>query len=441
MDIKNKCLDPIAVPKVTGTTLRILRCGKCVNCLRQRKNELMVRTFREFVGQSFAFLTFTYSDENCPIQVTRITTTKEGVTNVVATLFRGSDTAFFQTAPFIWKMNKDHKRTKRYAPIVEDIDNGFQTTYFTTNYDDLKNAIKRFRIKHPRVLKQFIAVPEYGSVGYRPHYHMLVLGLSDKELKDLVSEWPYGHVAVDNGKNPVKANDPSRISNYIAKYCVKGKFDCPYIAKGYCRKPRRSVSKNYGLGQDFEQLKKVLMCTQELGITSPWLDLDLSERQLSLLASRRKFTVNRDFNYVLPKYLVNKAFKKTIKTVSASLKVKSNIYPYEYQLRECSIRVPVPMSAEDKEKVQAFKDLASSQSASVTVRYHSISSPLQKKVANYTLARLVLDARRQLDQKLRSLQDLRAVLRDSTCEEAFAIHTQHALEQAYISDLEANSIY
>ena len=65
--IVNRCLNPVAVPKVTGHDIAVFRCGKCPNCLRQKRNELCVRAYREFVGQKVVFLTFTYDDAHCPV--------------------------------------------------------------------------------------------------------------------------------------------------------------------------------------------------------------------------------------------------------------------------------------------------------------------------------------------------------------------------------------
>ena len=433
MNIINKCIDPISVPRVTGTTLRILRCGKCVNCIKQRKNELAVRTYREFVGQRIAFLTFTYDDDNCPIQVTHID--KEG--NVSSDIVRGKDTDFFQNAPFTWRLNKDKKRTKRYKPLIKDDDDGMYVHYFTVYYDDLKKAIKRFRIKHPRCLKQFIAVPEYGSVGYRPHYHMLLFGMDDSLLADLVNEWPYGHVDVDNGSDPNKPNDPERISKYIAKYCVKGDFDCPYIKKSFCRKPRRSVSTNFGLGSDFETLKKVHMCTDELGISSPWDEVELTDRQLSLLASRRAYMIN-GVPYPLPKYLVNKMFKRTIKIITYKELQYDYIYPYKPKEVEVTRRFKLPLSADDK---QVIADIKSNSPLSFKVSYHTESSPLQNKVANYILSRLVSDARRTLQSNLKAFNDVSEVCESYRSNETSEKDLSERLQKDYQRQLECTSLY
>lgn len=436
MDILNKCINPISVPKVTGTTLRILRCGKCVNCIKQKKNELAVRTFREFEGQPIGFLTFTYRDEDCPIQVTHID--NEG--NFVSDIVRGRDSDFFSKAKFVWKRNKDGKPSKRYQPTVEMDDSGMHVQYYTTFYQDLKNALKRFRIKHPRTLKQFIAVPEYGSLTYRPHYHMLILGFDDKLLQDLAKEWPYGDVYVDNCKDENKPNDPERISKYVAKYCVKGKFDCPYIKKNYCRKPRRSVSIGYGLGRDFEHLKQVHMCTSELGITSPWEDIELSERQLSLLASRRAYFMNGK-PMPLPKYLVTKMFKRSVKVLQYKAITYDNIFPHKPQEVDVVRRFFLPLSDSDKEEVNRIKSGCRLSKTPLHVSYHTESSPLQNKVANFILARLVHDAGEQLQKDLRNITDISDLEQKTLFAELGTKDISERLEKEYYRELEYSSIY
>lgn len=408
----------------------VLRCGKCVNCVKQKKNELAVRTYREFVGQPFAFITFTYSDENCPIQVTEFKDIDGNVTEVKSTVVRGSDTDFFSKSSYEWRTNKSGKKSKRYNPLIVDTQDGFITSYYTVLFRDLQLALKRFRIKHPRRLKQFIAVPEYGSLTYRPHYHMLVLGLTEDEINDLVSEWTLGKVDVDTGNNPNKDNNVSKISQYIAKYCVKGSFDCPYISKGYCRKPRRSISQNYGLGKDIKELTDILICKSELGITSPWLDVELNEHQLSLLASRRKFTINRDWNYVLPKYIVNKVFKKTIKTV---------LYEDNRTYKEAIF--PVPLSESDRSRYKELKEQCRKKGSFFEVRYHQISSPLQSKVANFTLRSLINDSRRELDKIKRDIKDVRTLDVYFANKENQRKDIESRLSLNYQTALELNSIF
>lgn len=432
MIIKNQCLHPISVPKITGTTARILRCGWCPNCLRQKKNELVVRTVREVQGKSIAFLTFTYRPEDCPIQVTDLIVDKEtGEYIEKSHIIRDSDLNFHTNAPFEWRLNKNCKRSKRYKPLFSETDYGFSYQYYTVNYVDIQLALKRFRIKHPGALETFICVGEYGSVTYRPHYHMLVVGMSDSEINDLVDEWQYGDVYTDLCNTKGKSNDPMKIASYIAKYCVKGKYDCNYIKEGKCQKPRRCSSKGYGCGtiEQFNQLKTNLLGGDFCHCPDPWVtdDLPLSAKQLSYMASQRKYMIN-DYVYPMPKYLVNKVFKKTFKVVK---------YVDDQFNKRCFIR-------EHKSNDSEFKNLVSclrKEKRLLSVTYHQVSSPVQKQITHQLLSILVSDTLRQQAKDKRIYTNYDLFIECQTDISNDEKNTIDDVEKHFISDLERSSIY
>lgn len=336
MEIKRKCLAPVVVPKITGN-LPLLRCGKCSNCMRQKANELSVRAYRQFVGQkNVCFLTFTYRNEVCPIyhQSMVVDTCSGELIFMSEDIVR--DCGFFENAPYVNRLNKVAKVTKRYMPWVVESDDSFvlktiDIYYQTIYYEDFKLLLKRFREKCKPKMK-YICCQEYGSVGYRPHYHMLVYGLSDEQIQYLVDDWrdKFGNVDVRYPKS-TDAYEVEKMSAYIAKYCNKGSFDCPYIAEGFCLKPKRSVSVGFGLGNnlsDFEQLVNYVLAVEVTGLKAkvfedkgkmccdlPVVDMSvLDDRQLSVLADRRKYLIN-GFYYPFPKYLIKKIFYEKIKIV------------------------------------------------------------------------------------------------------------------------------
>ena len=121
MEVKNKCLSPVAVPRITGTTLPIFRCGKCPNCLKQKANELSVRAIREVGYRPLGWVTLTYDDANCPIQVSEDSVDMDTgeIVHVRDSIVR--DSSFFQRASFVWRKKwiKGQKRpvlVKRYLP-------------------------------------------------------------------------------------------------------------------------------------------------------------------------------------------------------------------------------------------------------------------------------------------------------------------------------------
>lgn len=365
MRIKNECLRPISLPKLTGVQDNILRCGKCSNCLRQRANELAVRAYREYHGQSASFITFTYDDEHLPIQrsIYVIDKVTGEILNHSQTIERNN--GFFDAAPFESKIyyDKGVKKLKRYAPlVVEEVLFNDQilvdAQYMTVYYEDVKKLFKRFRKKYSGVLNSFVCVPEYGGKGYRPHYHLLAFGLSKEHVEYLINDWQsrFGYAQIDKLDCH---DDVSKISMYVSKYCTKGSFDCPHIFEGYCIKPRRCVSENFGCGSAESWIKYVsYVCAfDKFGEYDP-LAVDgskLSENDIKFLVSRRTYKIN-GFNYPNPKFLLRKVFNEKEKLFDA------------YNRK---------------------------------VVYRSYSSSLQRAVTRYILNDLTADARKKRDEHIK----------------------------------------
>lgn len=373
MNIKNYCLRPISVPKVTGTKRSILRCGKCAHCLRQKRNELAVRAMREMQGKKVVFLTFTYTDDTCPVYHLHQEFDENGV------IYKEYDQIerfprFFKDAPFVWVTNKQGVKVKRYKPLIEFSKpliglRQLDTYYQSIDYEDVKKLFKRFRASCPGALGSFICVPEYGSCGYRPHYHFFGEYKDKKDIEKLVDDWSsrYGHVDV---RFPSDYDDVAKLAAYVSKYCAKGKFDCPYIVRGYCKKPRRSVSCNYGLGSDAEYKRLfAFLCAYDVYGDYDPLDAVYVSRfnkdDLELLARRRVYQIN-GFYYPLPKFLVRKIFYHRDKYVINTNGIK--IYLTDYETR---------------------KNYSYQKEASDVVKYRLRSSELQKKIAKIILGKLV----------------------------------------------------
>lgn len=265
---------PVVVPKISGN-MPLLRCGKCSNCMRQKANELSVRAYRQFVGQkNVCFLTFTYRNDSCPIyhQSLVVDTITGELLSMSEDIVRNC--GFFENAPYVNRLNKVAKITRRYMPWVVESDDSFvlktiDIYYQTIYYEDIKLLFKRFRERCKPQMK-YICCQEYGSVGYRPHYHMLVYGLTNEQIQILVDDWKerFGDVDVRYPKS-TDAYEVEKMSAYIAKYCNKGSFDCPYIAEGFCLKPKRSTSIGFGMGaslSDFETLCNYVLASDITGI-------------------------------------------------------------------------------------------------------------------------------------------------------------------------------
>ena len=281
----------------------------------------MVRAYREALSSPMVYMTFTYDDAHMPIQYTEeyIDEVTGEVYSSKTRIIRESE-FFFEHAPYKWRMNKDCKKTKRYSPLILESDafcgltpcKLHRTWYFTFDYEDIKKLIKRFRQRFPDFDGKYCIVPEYGSVGYRPHFHLLGFGFTKEHYNYLVQDWQmdrkFGYVDLDV---PDKVDSSHRIASYVSKYCCKGVFDCPYIGQ-YCRKPRRCVSIDFGKGSesDWEKLKSYILAYDVFGEYNPLLvNSDrFSDNDIRILISRRCIILNGKYKYGVPKYLLKKLF-------------------------------------------------------------------------------------------------------------------------------------
>lgn len=134
------CISPIQLTrhKVGAQYARIVvPCGKCVACLKSRRDDWSVRLLEELKNHMDAvFVTLTYSD--------------------IKLNFIGN------------------------VPVVKK--------------EDLQLFFKRLR-KHVRF--RYYACAEYGPTTFRPHYHAILFGLSKNQQKIIFDSWQNGNILVD----------------------------------------------------------------------------------------------------------------------------------------------------------------------------------------------------------------------------------------------------
>lgn len=181
------CLSPLNLrdPKGNSNAQRInVPCGKCAACVKNKQTEWITRLRHELSYSSSAlFVTLTYDDEHLPIN-----------------------------------------------------DCGFPSV----SKDDVQKFMKRLRKLSENNLRYYL-VAEYGSKGYRPHYHMILFNLTNniqhgKEL--VVSAWRAGNCVVGD------VNDSSIA--YTCKYMVNKTL----IPDG-CDKTFSLMSRNPGIGRGY----------------------------------------------------------------------------------------------------------------------------------------------------------------------------------------------
>lgn len=175
----------------------LVGCGKCFGCLSNRRQEYVARAKIELentIYPSFV-LTLTYSDEYLPISDSGVPTL----------------------------------RTSDYQKFLKR----------------LRKRFKPFR---------YFGCGEYGSTGLRPHYHIILFGLSpikeeyqgfEKEFfyKNIYDLWPFGMVKIDDVDG--------RVISYCAKYVLLKGMSPPGTPKKDFEPPHVIVSRRPGLGSQW----------------------------------------------------------------------------------------------------------------------------------------------------------------------------------------------
>lgn len=165
-------------------------CGKCYQCLNQKRNDWSFRLYQEQkVSQSAVFITLTYNDDEIP---------------------------------------------KMYDPETGEV---FQTL----KKEDFQSFMKTLRKRQARKTKKwkirYYAVGEYGTETQRPHYHAILFNTHLDVLKTLDAIWKKGitHIGECN---------PASI-RYITKYVINK------IGDHDVEKPFALMSRKPGLGENY----------------------------------------------------------------------------------------------------------------------------------------------------------------------------------------------
>ena len=129
-----------------------------------------------------------------------------------------------------------------------------------TSYDfpkeEVQNWLKRGRIRYYRAKGKnadiaYFLVKEFGPVTSRPHFHLLMFGLSFADYQTF-----FGRPWADSfGFNkPVhkyysvhNQDEYLSIVRYVSKYCSKGCFESPFVLAGLQPRPYRLISKGIGV--------------------------------------------------------------------------------------------------------------------------------------------------------------------------------------------------
>lgn len=181
------CLHPFRLPDSD----MVFRCGRCIQCQKNRANLWLVRLYHEAsYHEASSFVTLTYDNDHIP----------------PGGLLRKKDA---------------------------------------------QDYIKRLRKNTGLKLKYYL-VGEFGERTHRPHYHIILFGISGTEA-EIKLAWPHGNVHVGSVQ-------PESMK-YVSKYCVKaGKDSSPAVVLGFGAEPLAGAA-----GASLQR-KRWMTCSQGLGL-------------------------------------------------------------------------------------------------------------------------------------------------------------------------------
>ena len=257
----------------------IVPCGKCIECLKKRQNDLACRCEREAVLRgSMHFVTLTYEDAYlpfaCRLQVLDVESgeiiSQEPFKIVTRSEFGEDDLSFEFRDELISEFRSRVKSSEPIyinklafvSPVDECLEYYYQFTP-TLNRRDLRLTLKRFRVYYKRqfgkVLPEFsyVACGEFGPRTCRPHYHLAFFGLTDEQVAFFVSLWQYGtqkNWKRVSARNEDGTNGFQIASKYVGKYLSKGKFECSSVKCKDAEKGSLCMSKGLGANLTYQMI-------------------------------------------------------------------------------------------------------------------------------------------------------------------------------------------
>lgn len=299
-------------------------CGKCINCLVRAQRDYSYQLFREatHIG-NVTFLTLTYRPDCLPLVAWKCdvdTDTGELVRDYSSHVFRlGSSSSLWPAREYVREHPKFKKNEFYVYSSSDDIVFGCCPTLYR---EDVKSWLKTARIQYEREfgykLKfRYFVTGEYGFKTDRPHYHMLIFGLSEHDVDYLARCWRrrFGKCDVRKVKNVVTKNKNSyqAVGNYVAKYLCKGEFDSSLCSLGFAQKPRKQSSRDLGqVERELDALRNYHCCFDLFGkfdINNVPDNLKNNEQFLEEVHNRlsSSLTVGKQ-TYQLPRYAKRKVF-------------------------------------------------------------------------------------------------------------------------------------
>ena len=279
------CINPISIkveqnnPNSPPFHMVQVPCGKCPICVNKYQNSWTIRIIEEFKNwKCSTFLTLTYREDTVPFSVQQST----------------------------------------------------GLAYRTVYKKHIQDWLKRFRTRYKReyskdALFKYYCCSEYGPLSQRPHYHLIIFGLSPQDLHLAISDWRklFGYVSA-KPIDLLSSKSRTNSARYVGKYCLKGDFENLHSKLKHVNPTFRLMSKGLGSSYVFKHRERIL----NMSLGGPKYD-DINDK---LIYS------NNGFTYSLPRYFKDKLLppKSLIryKTQAAALSRADEVYLQK--LRELS---------------------------------------------------------------------------------------------------------
>lgn len=273
----NSCGDPALMSRIEPYFMNKVSvpCGKCSECLRQRQNDLAARvsmTAQDY--KSMHFVTLTYNEESLPLSgrvcyVNKVTGEvildsspmplirlgrKETSPLDFCTTYRIH--RLIESMPIRRNVPRVHLEELSWA-LDEDSSLEWNKCLFVTpslHRRDVRLWFKGSRVAYERDFGEklpdfkYVLAGEMGPKTQRPHYHLLLMGLSDKQVNYLVDRWKFGYKNVKKipQLNADGTNGYCLAAKYVSKYITKGEHECETVLCGYAERPRLCLSRFVG---------------------------------------------------------------------------------------------------------------------------------------------------------------------------------------------------
>lgn len=338
--------DGKAVPRLRLD--RVVACGKCVNCLKNKQSDFACRIVREANALgSMVFVTFTYRPDKLPFACSLYRVDRD-----TGELFSDYKLKLLPESSLLDGLRSQYEFSfKGREPFCETrsfcSDEVYDYFYnFTPSISrlDFRKWLKRERVcyerKHGKKLPVFsyCCIGEYGSNTARPHMHACFMGLSCKQVWEITQSWreDYGFTYIENVNcvNKDGSSGFNKAARYVAKYLFKGKMDISTVLAGEAEKGRICASVRLGndvsRGSALSASERSYYMAEDLFGPLDWQHMckinglkltDNEKRFLSQTISNRSIMCLNGVYYRLPRSIVRSLFYEVSKTLSLDGKV------------------------------------------------------------------------------------------------------------------------